>query len=163
MDMGIAALLIESGEPRWFSKGLQGAQEPSIPVFRLRKEVALNLQRYEGQNVDIDLPLISENLTCQNVLGMIPGADQSKTLVLSAHYDHLGDDPSGVRFPSAIDNSTGVALILELAKKLSAESPLPFNILMAFFTGEESGLLGAKHFVKKTPKFLYLLLLTSIV
>lgn len=105
---------------------------------------------YEGQKVEINLPLISETLTCQNVLGMLTGIDSSKTLVLSAHYDHIGDDPIGFRFPGAVDNASGVAIILQIAKKLAGKTP-PFNILFAFFTGEESGLQGAKHFVKTTP------------
>lgn len=146
-EAGVLALLIEGGEPRWFTKSLQGARSQSIPVFRIRRKVVRELENLQGEVVNLQLPLISENQKCQNVLGLMPGKNTSKTLVLSAHYDHLGDDPGGFRFPGAVDNASGVGIILEIARNL-ARRPLPFNILCAFFTGEESGLLGAKHFVK---------------
>jgi aminopeptidase YwaD len=147
--MGVLALLIDGGEPNWFAKGLNGSWEESIPVFRIRKKVASILEQLEGEIATISLPLISENKTCQNVLGFLPGKDSTKTLVLSAHYDHVGDDPKGFRFPGAVDNASGVAIMLDMARNL-AKQQLPFNILFAFFTGEESGLVGAKHFVKNT-------------
>jgi aminopeptidase YwaD len=91
-------------------------------------------------------------LPCQNVLGILPGVDSRYTLALTAHYDHLGDDPQGVRFPGTIDNASGVAVMLEVARMLAQRNqPLPFNILVAFLTGEESGLWGAKHLASNPP------------
>ncbi|MFS0673447.1 M20/M25/M40 family metallo-hydrolase [Ornithinibacillus sp. 179-J 7C1 HS] len=148
-EEGVLALLIEGGEPKWFIKGLHGSKEDSIPVLRVRKSLVKGLEDLQGEKVKIKLPLISDYQTCQNVIGHIPGRDSSKTLVLSAHYDHLGDDPDGHRFPGAVDNGSGVAIVLEMARRL-VQQELPFNVTFAFFTGEESGLLGARHFVKNT-------------
>ncbi|MFD1739046.1 M28 family metallopeptidase [Bacillus salitolerans] len=148
-ELGVAAMLIEGGEPKWFVKSLHGSRENSIPVFHVRKSIVNEIAQLDGEIVQIELPLISENRTCQNVLGLLPGKDTTKILVLSAHYDHLGDDPNGHRFPGAVDNASGVSVLLETARKLSGQT-LPFTILFAFFTGEESGLLGAKHFIKHT-------------
>ncbi|KQL55140.1 hypothetical protein AN964_17575 [Heyndrickxia shackletonii] len=148
-EVGIQALLINGGERRWFHKTLLASRENSIPVFRIHNQKVSVLVESGDHEVEIHLPLISESLTCQNVLGLFPGKNPSKTLVISAHYDHVGDDPSGFRFPGAIDNASGVAIVLEIARKLSGRF-FPFNILIAFFTGEESGLIGAKHFVKNT-------------
>lgn len=148
-EEGVLALLIEGGETRWFAKSLHGSKEESIPVLRIRKQLVPELETLQGARVSITLPLQSEYKKCQNVLGLLPGKDATKTLVLSAHYDHLGDDPFGFRFPGAVDNASGVAIVLEMARKLSKQE-LPFNILFAFFTGEESGLIGAKHFIKQT-------------
>lgn len=148
-EAGVLGILLESGEPKWFTKGLQGAREKSIPVVRVRKSVVIEIEKLSGEIVTIDLPILSDYRTCQNVIGLLPGIDSSKTLVLSAHYDHLGDDPEGFRFPGAVDNASGIAIILELARKL-VKRDLPFNIVFAFFTGEESGLLGAKHFIKQS-------------
>lgn len=148
-EIGVLTLLIDGGEPNWFAKSLNGSRENSIPVFRVRKSLALDLEKHQGDIVNISLPLISENQTCQNVLGYLEGEDNTKTLVLSAHYDHIGDDPDGFRFPGAVDNASGVAVMLDIARKVS-KKPVPFNILFAFFTGEESGLRGAKHFIKNT-------------
>jgi aminopeptidase YwaD len=150
-EAGIVALLIESGEPRWFSKGLHGSMEESIPVFRVRKQVAQELENLQGEMVSIELPIQSDHQRCQNVLGLLQGKDSSKTLVISAHYDHLGDDHEGLRFPGAVDNASGVAIVLEMSRKL-VHIELPFNVRFAFFTGEESGLLGAKHFINNSTK-----------
>jgi len=147
--VGIQALLINGGERRWFPKTTLASRENSIPVIRIHNEKVRVLVVSGDQEVEIHLPLISESLTCQNVLGLFPGKDPSKTLVISAHYDHVGDDPCGFRYPGAVDNASGVAMVLEIARKLSGRL-LPFNVLFAFFTGEESGLIGAKHFVKNT-------------
>jgi aminopeptidase YwaD len=148
-EIGVLALLMDGGEPNWFAKSLNGSREQSIPVFRVRRKIAVELEKLQGELVSINLPLISQNRKCQNVLGYLPGKDATKTLILSAHYDHMGDDPNGFRFPGAVDNASGVAVMLDFARNL-ATKPLPFNIVFAFFTGEESGLLGAKHFVKNT-------------
>ncbi|MGV3466038.1 MAG: M28 family metallopeptidase [Heyndrickxia sp.] len=147
--IGIQALLINGGERRWFHKTALAPRENSIPVFRIHNQKVSVLVESGDQEVEIHLPLITEGLMCQNVLGLFPGKNPSKTLVISAHYDHVGDDPNGFRFPGAVDNASGVAIVLEIARKLSGRL-LPFNMLIAFFTGEESGLIGAKHFVKNT-------------
>ncbi|MGC5328656.1 M28 family metallopeptidase [Brevibacillus sp. SYSU BS000544] len=57
-----------------------------------------------------------------------------------------------MRFPGAIDNASGVAVLLEIVRQLKdREEKLPFNILVAFLTGEESGMHGAKHLVSNPP------------
>jgi Zn-dependent M28 family amino/carboxypeptidase len=87
------------------------------------------------------------------VIGFFPGEKTEDTIVLSAHYDHLGDDPNGYRFPGAIDNVSGVVTLLEIARLLANRSTkLPFNIVIAFFSGEESGLQGAYQFLKSFSK-----------
>lgn len=72
------------------------------------------------------------------------------TLALTAHYDHLGDDSDDVRFPGAFDNASGVASILAAARELAKEK-LPFILLVAFLTGKESGLWGAKQLIAHPP------------
>jgi hypothetical protein len=151
-SLGVAALLIESGEPQWFHKTVFGYAKNNILVIRLRRSVA---QKYADQQelmVRLELPLVTSRLSCQNVLGLLPGSDTTRTLLLCAHYDHLGDDPDGLRFPGTIDNASGVAVMLEVARMLARqENRLPFNVLVAFVTGEESGLWGARHLVSHPP------------
>jgi aminopeptidase YwaD len=69
-----------------------------------------------GADVDLDLPLERVTLPCNNVFGLLRGASSDFTLALTAHYDHLGDDPGGARFPGAFDNASGVASILAAAR-----------------------------------------------
>jgi|GEM_PF-1995572 len=151
-DLQVAALLIEWGEPKWFHKTLFGSAQNRIPVLRINQNLANSLATASGAPVDIDLPLAMGSLACQNVIGLWPGADTTRTVALTAHYDHVGDDPGGERFPGAADNASGVVTILEAVRGLvSRNERLPFNLLVGFLTGEESGLWGAKHLAAHTP------------
>jgi aminopeptidase YwaD len=150
-EIGIAALLIEGGEPRWFHKTVFGSDANKMPVVRVRRSIAEQYADQTGIEVEMELPLETRSLPCNNVLGYLPGRNTNRTLLLSAHYDHLGDDPGGLRFPGSIDNASGVAVVLELARQLVHESNLPFNILIAFLTGEEAGLRGARQLMAHPP------------
>lgn len=151
-DLGVAALLIESGEPNWFHKTVFGSSQSRIPVIRLRSSIIKAVADQPGLKVHLELPLEVNTLNCQNVMGFLPGINRSHTLLLCAHYDHLGDDPDDLRYPGTIDNASGVAVILEVARMLSKrEYPLPLNVLVAFLTGEESGLWGSKQLASNPP------------
>lgn len=91
-----------------------------------------------------------------NVIGFIDNnADQ--TIVIGAHYDHLGYGGEGSLFREeekaihngADDNASGVALMLNLASKLS-KTNTSNNYLFMAFSGEEMGLLGSNYFVKNS-------------
>lgn len=83
----------------------------------------------------------------QNVIGYIPGKKKRKYIVLSAHYDHLGRMGTDAMFPGANDNASGVAMLLSLAKYY-VEHPAKYSIVLCFFSGEEAGLEGSRHFVQ---------------
>lgn len=151
-SLGVAALLIDSGEPESFHQTIFGSETCKLPILRIRRSLAHEFADQKRIPVSIELPLEIRSRPCQNVLGILRGIDSRHTLALTAHYDHLGDDPQGVRFPGTIDNASGVAVMLEVARKLAQRaSPLPFNILVAFLTGEESGLWGAKKLALTSP------------
>lgn len=85
-----------------------------------------------------------------NILGVIPGTRVSdKYIVVTAHYDHVGVREGHV-YNGADDNASGVATMLELAKRLKANPP-EHNVLIVALDGEERGLLGAKEFVEAPP------------
>jgi Zn-dependent M28 family amino/carboxypeptidase len=93
-----------------------------------------------------------------NVLGMLPGTDggqATQAVVYSAHYDHLGIDPamSGDNiYNGAVDNGTGVGILLELAHVFGASSARPPHpVLFASVTAEEKGLLGSDYMGKHLP------------
>lgn len=82
-----------------------------------------------------------------NVLGVIPGTRApDRWIVLSAHYDHLGVR-GGEIHNGADDNASGVASVLEIARRLRADPPR-HSVLIVFFDAEERGLLGARRFVE---------------
>lgn len=83
--------------------------------------------------------------TC-NVIGVIKGVDTTSSIVLGAYLDHLGNN--GLIFPGALDNASGVALQLAVAKALAASGIKPEkNIVFAFFGAEERGIKGAIHYL----------------
>jgi len=97
----------------------------------------------------------------RNVIGVLKGKDPAlagQYVVLGAHYDHLGNggqgsldpDSAGVPHNGADDNASGVAAVLEVARRLAANRPARSVIFVAF-SGEEEGLLGSGHFVKFPP------------
>jgi aminopeptidase N len=103
------------------------------------------------------------DVTVRNVLGVIPGtnadwADQS--VVVSAHYDHLGFGwpetaarNKGRIHAGAEDNASGVAVMLELARTLGKSMEPERSVVFAAFTAEESGLKGARYYVKNQQRF----------
>jgi Zn-dependent M28 family amino/carboxypeptidase len=85
-----------------------------------------------------------------NVLAMTAGKrTDARTIVVSAHYDHLGV-VNGLTYPGADDNASGVAAMLAIARYVHAH-PLTHRIVFAAFDAEELGLQGAKAFVAMPP------------
>ena len=104
-----------------------------------------------------------EEVTVRNVLAVIPGTNpdwKEESVVLSAHYDHLGmgwpDAKSGNKGKlhyGADDNASGVAVMLEMARILGKSMEPSRSVVFAAFTAEEAGLLGARHYVENMQKF----------
>lgn len=85
-----------------------------------------------------------------NLAGYIKGSTEpERILVVSAHYDHLGER-AGVVYPGADDNASGVASMLAIAKYFK-EHPPQNTIVFVAFDAEELGLQGAQTFVKALP------------
>ncbi|MCH8959676.1 MAG: M28 family peptidase [Proteobacteria bacterium] len=89
-----------------------------------------------------------KTLDSSNVAGLIVGTERpGEVIIYMAHWDHLGIKPNleGDRiFNGAVDNATGTAAIIELARAFAAMEPAPErSILFLALTGEESGLLGS--------------------
>jgi acetylornithine deacetylase/succinyl-diaminopimelate desuccinylase-like protein len=98
----------------------------------------------------------------RNILALLRGRDPqlaSEVVVVGAHYDHVGYGnqgnsygPFGFVHNGADDNASGVAGLLELAEALGHLPERPRrSILVAFWDGEEKGLLGSRHFLRVRP------------
>ncbi|WP_405562986.1 M28 family peptidase [Polaribacter sp. Asnod6-C07] len=93
-------------------------------------------------------------ITGNNVLGFIDNKAEN-TVIIGAHYDHLGFGGEGSLYRDSIkaihngadDNASGIAVLLNLAAKLKAKNTNN-NFLFMAFSGEEMGLLGSNYFVK---------------
>ncbi len=88
-----------------------------------------------------------ESMKSKNISGFIRGKDTTETVVLTAHYDHLGIQMGEV-FNGADDNASGVAALLEIANVLAAEDQPERNIQFIAFSAEELGLFGSKEYLK---------------
>jgi acetylornithine deacetylase/succinyl-diaminopimelate desuccinylase-like protein len=100
----------------------------------------------------------------RNVLAVLPGTgfgDEAaagkekavETVVLGAHYDHLGFGGPNSAAPGehvvhhgADDNASGTAVLVEVARILKRQGPFPRTVLFIAFSGEERGLLGSAHY-----------------
>lgn len=105
------------------------------------------------QKVNYTVKEGDSTITGTNVLGFINN-NAENTIVIGAHYDHLGYGAEGSlhRGEKAIhngadDNASGVAVMLNLAEKLKGNHTNNNYLFMAF-SGEEMGLLGSNYFVK---------------
>jgi len=97
-------------------------------------------------------------LVGKNVIGILPGRDpvlRNQTVILGAHYDHLGlggfgsldPDSTGAVHNGADDNASGVAALIQVAARLAVSPPARTVVFIAF-SGEELGLLGSAYYVK---------------
>jgi hypothetical protein len=91
-----------------------------------------------------------------NVVGRIPGSGGSgESVLLLGHWDHLGicgaEGDADRICNGAVDNASGIAMLIEIAGRLAA-GPRPVrDILILATTAEEVGLLGAEHFAAQPP------------
>lgn len=99
-----------------------------------------------------------DTLTATNVIGWLDHGAPT-TVVIGAHYDHLGMGGHGSRHTGepdihngADDNASGVAALLYLAESLAAKGPRNNNYLFIGFSGEELGLFGSKHWVENPTR-----------
>jgi hypothetical protein len=98
---------------------------------------------------------LSKEYNGSNIIGYIDNG-ALYTIVIGAHYDHLGDDgrgnsldpnPKGKIHHGADDNASGVAGVLELARYFSSNNiKEKYNFLFMCFSAEEAGLIGSKWF-----------------
>ena len=122
------------------SAGTRGFKPRTLPV-RVKAHIVSKVRKFESSNV----------------LGLLPGTDPGpprQAVVYSAHYDHLGIDPamSGDNiYNGAVDNGTGVGMLLEMAHVFAASPRPPHPVLFAAVTAEEKGLLGSNYLGKHLP------------
>lgn len=116
-----------------------------------------------AESATVRVSLRRTRSTTRNVVGLIPGRDTLRTLVVGAHYDHLGYGGESSLSPNehvphvgADDNASGVAAMLGVAGAEAARAKMHgaprHTLVFAAFTGEESGLLGSSHFVDDPPR-----------
>lgn len=97
---------------------------------------------------------VEQRLPAFNVIGVLQGADPAlagEYLLIGAHYDHIGVRGNGTAdsiYNGADDDASGVVAVLEAARQLAAGPRPKRTVVFAAWTGEESGLIGARWFSK---------------
>jgi len=131
---------------------LAGSGHTAEEVFQAAKE---------GKPLTFPLPVTVkihyrqklEDVWSHNVVAKLEGSDASlknEYVVYSAHLDHLGIGApvkGDIIYNGALDNASGCAIILEIARAFSQMNPRPKrSLLFVAVTGEEAGLLGSDYF-----------------
>jgi Zn-dependent M28 family amino/carboxypeptidase len=93
----------------------------------------------------------TSQIVTKNVIARLPGTTHpDETILYTAHWDHIGvgepDANGDAIFNGAVDNATGTAGLLELARIWAAGPRPERSIVMISFTAEESGLLGSEYY-----------------
>ena len=127
-----------------------------IPVLYINKE---GFAKYFPDptatvNLSLNVSLSDKKRFARNVVGFINN-NATTTVVLGAHYDHLGYgedknalDTGHLIHNGADDNANGTAALIELTRLLKQSSPKHNNYLILNFSGEELGILGSKYWLE---------------
>lgn len=136
----VAELLQRAGEDLDVLKGRARSPEfTPVPLAGLRLSTRLRLR--------------AEPVTTHNIIARLPGrARPEESIVYCAHWDHLGigkpDDSGDAIYHGALDNATGVAGVLELARVYASERSVQRTVYCIAFAAEERGLLGSQFYVQ---------------
>lgn len=139
----------------------------SIPIIYLTKKAYQTyLSDYTATlKTAINIAFSNKIRKARNIVGYINN-NATTTVVLGAHYDHLGygEDKNALDTNHAVhngadDNASGTAALLELVRMLKKKSPTHNNYLIIHFSGEELGLMGSKYWldnptVSITPNYM---------
>jgi hypothetical protein len=113
-----------------------------------------------GVTADLRLKSTAREQITGNVIGVLPGSDpklRKEHVVFTAHHDHLGlaaarDETGDNIYNGAVDNASGTAALLSIARAITSLPERPKrSIMFAFVGAEEQGLLGSKHLAENPP------------
>lgn len=150
---GAAGLLVPRGvdEAGWMPKMIAGRAPGRIPILSVRADLHADMAMHAGDTVTASVPMRVISTTGTNVYGSFAeSAPEGLSVLLSAHFDGVGDDPDQ-RFPAAADNASGVAVVLEVAHLLARSLVPGVGLGVAFLDGEEAGAHGSAHHAPQLP------------
>lgn len=123
----------------------------SVNFDEFEKQAAqLNQPSLNQQDIFVNLSVDVEKeiVKSQNIIGMVEGKDKTRSVILGAHYDHLGKHNDSTYY-GADDNASGTAGLLALSKVWVQSSIVPpCNLIFASWGAEEKGLLGSRYFAQ---------------
>jgi hypothetical protein len=126
-----------------------GRAQMNYPIFIVKEG---KISADDNVTFDVDAEF-KKDFISKNVVGFLPSKKKkAKTIVFTAHYDHLGGMGTNVStfFPGANDNASGTAMLVSMADYF-CEHRTKYNMLFIAFAGEEAGLVGSEYFVDNSP------------
>ncbi|MFQ5802572.1 MAG: M28 family peptidase [Candidatus Methylomirabilales bacterium] len=176
----------EEREELFAIRGVAGGRRAGIVAVNAKRSIAERLLRLTGKTlvqlqreidralkpqslriprapVAIQVELVEERGTTDNIIGVLPGSDpvlQETAIVVGAHYDHLGLGgeyslaPSryGEIHPGADDNASGTAGLILLARSFAQSGGAKRTLIFTAFSAEELGIVGSSYYAKY-PRF----------
>ncbi|WP_405144351.1 M28 family metallopeptidase [Sphaerisporangium sp. NBC_01403] len=144
----------------WMPKMIAGPALRAVPVIGVRTDLHQQLADAViagGVRVTASMPLRPIATTGVNVHGHLPirlaetrEVEKPPRVLLTAHFDGVGDDPDR-RLPAAADNASGVAAVLEAARVLHGAHTPPVDLAVSFLDAEEAGAWGSAHHAPSVP------------
>lgn len=155
-EPGQPALAFAGWLTRDYGEKLLGLSGRTVEGALKEADRATGFKPYSlGVNLKGNISTRVEKIVSNNVVGMVEGSDpalKSEAVIFTAHWDHLGVGRAVLGdtiYNGAADNATGCALLLELARAWSAQSPKPKrSAIFLAVTAEEKGLLGSKYYAQ---------------
>ncbi len=152
-------LINNEGSANDVSPKFTSIHSKGIPViFISNKDLAKSIGK--KKKVALSTQLTPKTVDAYNLIGFLNNKAQ-QTIVIGAHYDHLGMGTEGSLAATnepqihngADDNASGVAGMLELARNIASGDSTwkAYNYVFAAFSGEEKGLLGSAYFTDNVP------------
>jgi Zn-dependent M28 family amino/carboxypeptidase len=137
-----AAQRLFAAAGRNFDQLEQAASKPGFKPVALDATASMTLHNRIG------------HFESKNVVAMVPGSVKPDEVVIyTAHWDHLGTDPTRKGHKvctGAIDNGTGLTMLLEIADAFAHAPQAPDRSMLFFMpTLEESGLLGSQYYAAR--------------
>ena len=129
------------------------ADEIEAMALDIVKDKTSESHLLRGKRIHINAAVRGKAWVGRNIVGILPGRHPSfrhETIVIGAHYDHLGEDSDDIFF-GANDNAAGVAAVMELARVFSKSSGSKRTIMFVAFDAEEIGRIGSSYFVDHSP------------
>ena len=137
-----------SDTPEYF----KGIKSIGIPVVFVRNEELAKKLTKKSRSVSLSVFMEERYSTGYNLAGFINNG-MPKTVVLGAHYDHIGMGKENSLYQGepaihngADDNGSGTTLLLEMLTYYGGRVEQNYNYVILFFSAEESGLIGSKYF-----------------
>lgn len=137
-----------------FKKTLTFISGDIVPIIQINNDIYDYLKKNPDVYIKYDTKSPIKDAQAYNVISRIGESGHKKGVVLSAHFDHVGN-VGDVIFNGAIDNASGVSLMIDIGSKLNkyAENhSLDYDIILCAFNGEETDKQGSKSFINTLAK-----------